>query len=315
MNWSIAGGFSNGIQDFPMKKAKKLLRAMLGQDRPWTQPGHFYSPVPDLDQIRKKEDLIWGKVPENIDGIDLNVDEQLRLVDEFSKYYKELPFRDNKQEHLRYYYLNNYYSYGDAIFLYSMIRHLKPRRIIEVGSGYSSAVMLDTNEMFFKNEIDCTFIEPFPERFLSLNKEGDKGSVRLISQGLQEMDKQIFRELQANDILFIDSTHVSKVGSDVNYIFFEILPVLNPGVYIHFHDIFYPFEYPKEWIYDGRAWNEAYILRAFLQNNDSFRIVLFNTFLAHFYRERLNEKMPLVMKNPGGSIWIRRNRDTSRISS
>lgn len=269
-------------------------------------PGHFYSPIPDLKQIKKREEKIWSKIPESLKGIDLNVEEQLRLFDEFSAYYKELPFSDHRQINLRYYYMNDFYSYSDAICLYSMIRYLKPKRIIEVGSGYSSCVMLDTNELFSKNKIACTFIEPFPETFLSLIKESDKQVIELIPFNLQDVDIEIFPKLQPNDILFIDSTHVSKVDSDVNYIFFEILPALNKGVYIHFHDIFYPFEYPKEWIYDGRAWNEAYILRAFLQYNNCFQVVFFNTFLFYFYKELLQEKMPLCLKNPGGSIWIRK---------
>ena len=105
-------------------------------------------------------------------------------------------------------------------------------------------------------------------------------------------------------ILFIDSTHVSKIGSDVNSLLFDILPKLNRGVYVHFHDVFYPFEYPQEWVYQGLAWNEAYILRAFLQHNDAFKIVFFNTYLELFYREKFENSMPLCLKNPGGSIWL-----------
>lgn len=181
-------------------------------------------------------------------------------------------------------------------------------KIIEVGSGFSSCVMLDTNELYFNNSIDCTFIEPFPDNFLSVINDDDKRNAKLVKLPLQEIDIEIFSLLQPNDILFIDSTHVSKICSDVNYIFFEVLPNLREGVYIHFHDIFYPFEYPKGWIYEGRAWNEAYILRAFMQYNESYRILLFNTYLAHFYKDILNEKMPLCLKNPGGSIWIQKIR-------
>ena len=93
----------------------------------------------------------------------------------------------------------------------------------------------------------------------------------------------LFRELHAGDVLFVDSTHVAKVGSDVNHIFFEILPILQPGVVVHFHDIMYPFEYEPKWIYTGVAWNEAYMLRAFLMFNPTFKILLFNSFLAHLH--------------------------------
>lgn len=308
-----------GVNTASRMKVSKLLKKVLGDRgkierlstelnryKTWVPPGHFYSPIPDLNQTRNKEDLIWGEVSDTIPGIDLNTEEQLHLLNKFSQYYKEIPFSDNKQPDYRYYFKNKFYSYGDAITLYSMLRYLKPKRIVEAGSGYSSCVILDANEFFFKNSIDCTFIEPFPGTLLSLIKEGDKEAFNLIPYELQDVKEDVFRNLEPNDILFIDSTHVSKINSDVNYIFFEILPTLSKGVYIHYHDIFYPFEYPKEWIYEGRAWNEAYILRAFLQYNNSFRIVFFNTFLLYFYKDILNEKMPLFLKNPGGSIWIKK---------
>jgi hypothetical protein len=112
---------------------------------------------------------------------------------------------------------------------------------------------------------------------------------------LQEVELEEFDSLQENDILFIDSTHVSKINSDVNRIFFVILPRIAPGVHIHFHDIFYPFEYPREWIYEGRAWNEAYLLHAFLQYNSAFRITLMNTFLERFHQQFFQDEMPFSL--------------------
>jgi hypothetical protein len=187
-----------------------------------------------------------------------------------------------------------------------MIRHAQPKAIIEIGSGYSSCVTLDTNELFFNNNISCTFIEPYPQVLEALIKEDDKDKIEIISRKLQDVEVDKFASLSSGDILFVDSTHVSKVDSDVNYIFFEILPSLTNGVYIHFHDIFYPFEYPKEWIYEGRAWNENYILRAFLQYNRAFKVIFCNTFLEHFYEEKFMSEMPLCMKNKGGSIWLKK---------
>ncbi|MBM3392172.1 MAG: class I SAM-dependent methyltransferase [Betaproteobacteria bacterium] len=151
-----------------------------------------------------------------------------------------------------------------------------------------------------------TFIEPYPKLLMSMLKSEDQARCRIIPSRLQDVPLDEFAALEANDILFIDSTHVGKVGSDVNRVFFDILPRLNKGVYIHFHDIFYPFEYPKAWIFKGRAWNEAYMLRTFLQFNTSFRVVLMNTFMQHFHEAFFKERMPLCLKNPGGSIWLRR---------
>ena len=107
-------------------------------------------------------------------------------------------------------------------------------------------------------------------------------------------------------MLFVDSTHVSKVGSDVNGILFEILPSLSKGVLVHCHDIFWPFEYPKEWIREGRAWNEAYVLRAFLQFKDTFEILFFADYLHKYERSWMKTNMPPYPRNTGGNIWIRR---------
>jgi hypothetical protein len=187
-----------------------------------------------------------------------------------------------------------------------MLRHLAPKRLIEVGSGFSSCVTLDVNELFFDHRIACTFIEPYPALLKSLLVPGDLDRCTLIEDRLQDVPVEVFASLGAGDVLFIDSTHVSKVGSDVNRIFFEILPALRPGVYVHFHDIFDPFEDPQDWVYSGRAWTEQYLLRAFLQYNRAFDIVAFNTFLAHFHGDYLRAHMPLCLNNIGGSIWLRR---------
>ena len=269
-------------------------------------PGHFYSPIPSLAEIQRDEAQIFGSVPRDIPGVELDEAKQLELLESFVPYYQELPFKPHKTAGLRYHFENGAYSYSDAILLYCMIRHLRPKRIIEIGSGFSSCVTLDTNELFFGGSISITFVEPFPDRLLSLVKQEDKGKIRVVPHRLQEIDIGEFEALDENDILFVDSTHVSKINSDVNRIFFEVLPRIRSGVHIHFHDIIYPFEYPKEWVYDGRAWNEAYMLRTFLQYNREFRVVLMNTFMECYYESFFREKMPLCLENPGGSIWIRK---------
>jgi hypothetical protein len=274
--------------------------------RQFVPPGHFYSPIPALDDIRSNECSVFDNVSRGIAGIDLHEEEQLLLLHEFVRYYSELPFLAKKISYLRYYFENPAYSYSDAIFTYCMIRHVIPKRIIEIGSGYSSCVMLDVNELYFNGAIDTTFIDPHPDLLLSLVNDHDRNKIRVMGGRIQDIDLAVFDSLEVGDILFIDSTHVSKVHSDVNLLFFEILPRIKNGVFIHFHDIFYPFEYPREWVYEGRAWNEAYLLRAFLQYNSSFRIVLMNTFLERFHRDFFEQAMPLCLKNPGGSIWIRK---------
>ncbi len=224
---------------------------------------------------------------------------------QLSAFYKLQPWEDDKQDGLRYYFNNPNYPHGESIMLFCLLMHVQPKKVIEIGSGYSSCVILDTNELFFNNTIDTSFIEPYPDLFLSLIKPHDKDNLTIIPEKLQDVSPEVFASLLPGDVVLIDSTHVSKVDSDVNYILFTILPAIAPGVYIHFHDIFYPFEYPKEWIYEGRSWNELYILRAFLQYNKEFEIVLFNSYLSHFFKETLVHHMPLCT-NAGTSIWLKK---------
>ena len=267
-------------------------------------PGHFHSPIPDESGIEVATMLASSHAGE-IPGVDLNRESQLRLLAELAPHYHKLPFGDEPQDGLRYYYSNPHYSYTDANFLACLILHLKPKRIVEVGSGFSSAVILDINDHFFDSGITCTFIEPYPELTLrKILKTDDEVNLKVCR--LQDIPLATFEELEANDILFLDSTHVSKVGSDVNYFVFEIFPRLASGVYIHIHDIFYPFEYPKEWFADGIAWNEAYILRAFLQFNQEFEIKLFSTYLHQQHPEFFMKEMPRCLQNSGGSIWLKR---------
>jgi hypothetical protein len=270
-------------------------------------PGHFYSPIISVDQIKKREDEIWNEKEKNgIAGIDLQTASQIKLVEDIGKYYPDLPFRPEKQATLRYYYDNSFYPYSDAIILYSMIRHFRPGKIVEVGSGFSSAVMLDTNELFFDGLINLTFIEPYPDRLHSLMKVNDKLSFPVIQMDVQKVSTELFRELQAGDILFVDSSHIVKTGSDVNYIVFNILPFLKKGVLIHFHDVFYPFEYIRDWVFNGYNWNEAYFLRSFLMYNRDFQIRLFSEYLHRYHRSAFKD-MPLTYKNTGGSLWLERN--------
>ena len=261
--------------------------------------GHYYSPVINIDEVRKSKVYQGSDIP-HIEGVDLNVSGQLALAANLQKYFSP-PFSESKSEK-RYYFQNHMFLYTDAIILYACMRHFKPRKIIEAGSGFSSAVMLDTKDLHLP-ELELTFIEPYPERFNSLLSSTDR--INLLQSNLQDVPLDTFDQLQRDDILFIDSSHVSKTGSDVNYTIFEILPRLAPGVIIHIHDIFYPFEYPMEWIEAGRSWNEAYLIRAFLMYNNQFKIVFFNSFLHKFHKEIFSSQ-PLFYKNTGASLWVQK---------
>jgi predicted O-methyltransferase YrrM len=267
-------------------------------------PGHFHSPLPDLETVDRAKTRLFDRTVAAIPGLDTNVPAQLALLNELAVFYPELPFTPTKSDGLRYYFENPYFGHADALVLYSMLRHYRPRRVIEVGSGFSSAVMLDTNDLFLSGEVRFTFIEPYPDRLLSLLSDHDKRQHELIGTSVQEIPLNTFDALQAHDVLFVDSSHVAKIGSDVVHLLTDVLPRLVPGVIIHFHDVLWPFEYPEEWLREGRAWNECYVLRAFLQYNASFKILLFNSYLGIHHRGVLQRGWPLSLKDTGGSLWI-----------
>ena len=270
------------------------------RNREFVPPGHYYSTHPSV------QDIATCKRSPDLKSIDMNEEFQLKLLEKLAVYHDQCPFPDVKKRGFRYYFQNDSYSYADAIFLYGMMRHFSPAKIVEVGSGYSSCVMLDTNEMEFGSRIKISFVEPYPSCFKQLLLPTDFSGIMLYEMKVQEVDVAVIKNLNANDILFIDSSHVSKIGSDVNYLFFELLPSLNPGVIVHVHDIFWPFEYPNAWLSEGRFWNEAYLLRAFLQYNSNFEILLFSDYLQRKCPDWFENKMPQCLKNTGCSMWIRK---------
>ena len=278
-------------------------------------PGHYYSPYPDPVQLEKQKNLIFQKSAETVlPGIALNTDAQFSLLQQLSAYYTPNIFPFQKTAGYRYSFDNQYFCFSDAIFLACMMQQLRPKKIIEIGSGFSSAVMLDVNEKYFNNSIQLSFIEPFPEDRLNLLvKESDNFTI--IKDFVQNVPFGLFQELEENDILFIDSSHISKTYSDVNHLIFNIIPLLKKGVIVHFHDIFFPFEYPAEWMIEQqRAWNEAYLLRSFLQYNETFVIELFTSYLETKFKEWFISNMPLCLekhekwpKQDGGFYYLETN--------
>jgi hypothetical protein len=275
----------------------------------WVPPGHFYSPIPGRED-RERVIAKRGEFPSAIPGVDLNTDVQMELVRRLARWYPEVPFSDNQGDRYRYFFANPNYSYADAIFYFCMLLELKPSRVIEVGSGWSSALLLDVNENRLAGAVDISFIEPYPDTLRRLTRPGDLDD-RLREAPLQSIPLALFDSLRSGDILFIDSTHVVRAGSDVNFLFFEVLPRLETGVYVHIHDVFYPFEYPIDWLREGRSWNEDYLLRGFLQYNSAFEIVLFSTYIQQVYPEFFAKNMPNCGLNPGGCIWLRRRGDSN----
>ncbi len=296
---------------------KDFVRSLLESDNleflQFAPPGHFYSPLPDLPAVHSNANRIFDENPQDLLAINMNVESQIQLVGSFSRIYGEVPFQDHKSASARYFLDNKFFSYGDGIILYAFLRHFRPKRVVEVGSGFSSAAMLDVNDFFLDKRLEFTFIEPFPDRLFGLLSSDDKKKSRIEIRRVQEVEERVFSSLEVNDILFIDSSHVAKIDSDVVHIIFQILPRLKKGVIVHFHDIPWPFEYPKQWIDEGRAWNETYFLRAFLQDNVNFEIVYFNSFMANRHADLLSKAMPRVLNKPtspvtlgNSSLWLRK---------
>lgn len=271
------------------------------------KPGHYYSAVPDPLEIEKNKDKIFKDI-DLIPGIALNTDKQFIFLEKIKDYVNLFPFFETN-ENYRYKLPNNFFGTGDALSLFLIFKSFNPKKVIEIGSGYSSAAMLDYNDMYFDSKIAFDFIEPYPERLKLLLKNETEKNVKIHQKFVQEFPISFFEKLNDGDVLFIDSSHVSKIGSDVNYLFLEVLPALKKGVIIHIHDIGFPFEYNKDWVDYGIYWNEAYLLRAFLTFNSSFEILLWNDFLNKKKMEDIIKINPSFKHIAGGSIWLRKIAD------
>ena len=237
---------------------------MLGTTR--FPPGHFYSPLLDLKQLSPEMAGMPFDGAEDWEHLDLLANEQKAYYADLIANYPEPVFPTSKAEGFRYYTDNDWFRFGDSFTLSRVILKEKPRRIVEVGSGFSSAVMLDTTQKA-QLRTDLTCIEPNPERLNSLLTSADTATLRVIQSPVQEVAISTFDQLGPGDILFIDSSHVVKAGSDVAHLILRVLPRLQSGVIVHVHDIMYPYTYPIAWIREGTAWNESLFLRAFLINN------------------------------------------------
>ena len=271
-------------------------------------PGLRFVPValPDVPAVLLDWERISATHPDSIAGVVLREKQQVELLEGWDRFYREQPFGEVRRPGLRYGFENGAYSYSDALFYHFVIRQFEPARIVEIGSGHSTCIAMDTADRFLRGAVKLSFIEPYPELLKSLLLPGDLERIELLPIRLQDAPLELFSGLRANDILFVDSTHFAKIGNDVNRILFDMLPPLRPGILIHFHGVFWLVEYPREWIEEGRAWNEAYLFRAFLQFNEQFEIVVFNTLLEMRHRRLFEARLPLCIENPGGSIWLRR---------
>jgi predicted O-methyltransferase YrrM len=287
------------------QEALERLRLKPSLSPEFVPPGHYYSPLLDIDNLAPSALSLPFDGVECWEHIDLRPQEQRIYYEDLLNRFPVLPFPIQKSDRYRYFTDNEWFVFSDAFTLSGIIRKEKPRRIIEIGSGFSSAVMLDTLSHTHES-VGLTFIEPFRHRLHSLLSSSDRSSSTILAQPVQEVSLSVFDQLEAQDILFIDSSHVAKIGSDVTIILLRILPRLRRGVLVHFHDIFYPVSYPIDWIRDGRAWNESIFLRAFLVQNRDFRVMAFNSFAGYSFPELFRDRLAEFLNLTGGSIWLRK---------
>lgn len=270
-------------------------------------PGHFYSPIVDNGALVAQQDRLWPSNPA-IAAINFNDDSHRRVLTEwFPKYMPEYDYPEQPSDTAgpsTFYTQNPQFSWLDPRALFVLLRAWRPRRIIEVGSGYSSLLIADVNRRFLDGTVEFTCIEPYPHAFLN----GVDGIGRLIEREVQRVPLAEFERLGAGDILFIDSSHVAKTGSDVNHLFFDVLPHLAPGVRVHVHDIFLPHDYPPDWVLaQNRSWNEQYLLRALLMYAGAFLRVEFGcSYAFHRFPELVIEALAHPQRHgmAGGSFWF-----------
>jgi len=268
--------------------------------------GHFYSPIPRREEIEHDQDRIFRQDIAQLPEIDLQAPAQFELLGRLAAHARSLDISANATPGKRFHSANPYFYRADALVLGSMLLEFKPRHYLEIGSGFSSALALDVNDACLGGSVQFSFVEPSPTRLRLLINQRDGQTARIYVRRVQEVPDETFASLEPNDFLFVDGSHVAKVGSDLNDVIFRILPLLKPGVIIHFHDIPRPFEYAKETVMRGTSWNETYILRAFLANNSKYQILFFPSWLEKCHATAWHQAFSGIENIKVSSFWLRK---------
>jgi predicted O-methyltransferase YrrM len=262
---------------------------------------HYYEPLFDCRMLKGPLDK-----ERSLPGINWNVSEQMDLLECFC--FNE-EFKDSMKadtDEFAFHFNNGPFESGDAEFLYSLIRFKKPERIFEIGSGNSTLIV---RKALKKNQEETSdyrckhlCIEPYEMPWL------EQIGVSILRKKVEDVGKTLFSELKKDDILFIDSSHIIRPQGDVLFECLELLPSLNPGVIVHFHDIFSPRDYLKEWVVDEvKFWNEQYLLEAFLTSNRDWKVLGALNYLHHNHFQALKAKCPYLTKNrEPGSFYIQK---------
>lgn len=284
---------------------KKILRKFVNYTwNIWEKLGyflvedHFYNPIPSTKELNEKQP--WND-KYTTEGIDMRVEEQLLLLDEIEKYMSEYksagsPFEAN----------------GDGPVLHAMVRKCSPDHIIEIGSGKSTRVSLEASALNADEsgqKTNVIAVEPYPDDTLKRLEEEYSNLTLRQSRAEAIPVNEYISLLGSGDILFIDGSHVLRVGNDVNHLYLKVIPQLPVGTYVHIHDIRFPYEYPKSWLLKKhRFWTEQYLLQSFLAFNNSFKVIWSGNWMSEMHGQRLEEILPNYETDGGwpGSFWIKR---------
>jgi hypothetical protein len=289
--------------DYEIDAALKLLQAVPFEElqrRGWhLQPNHSNWPLNDVPFLREHPEIWFRReIPAEVNW---DLDGQFRLLEQIAPFVEELhdvpegpSMRPGELV-----WDNMTFPRDDVAAYYGIVRHLEPRHVVEVGAGWSSLVLaraLAAND----RPCDVTLVEPEPNRsVLGVLPT----SWNVIESLVQFVDPTIFEALQPGDILFYDGSHCVRTGSDVNWMFFEVLPRVPPGVWIHIHDLMWPYDYSPDWVLDdGISWNEQYLVQAFLMGNTEYRVQLAMRMMSAVRRAEVATLLP--KGEPGGSLWI-----------
>ena len=300
---AIAGGWLRLLRRIGVQRLPVSRRVLYGVGV-FPVRDHYYEPAFHPRHLGLPLDK-----PRHLPGIDLNTAGQLRLLEQFRWGEELMAFPRHTSDPLTFAWENRSFEAGDGEILYSMIRHFRPQRMIEIGSGNSTLI---ATSAFRRNQAEAPessfeliCIEPYERDWL------ERTGARVMRRRVEDVDLEIFRALQRHDILFIDSSHMVRPQGDVLREILEILPSLQPGVIVHIHDIYTPRDYPaRRLLEEVRFWNEQYVLEAFLSGNRTYTILAAVNYLRHDYGEELFAACPVLASMPGqepGSLWMVRN--------
>lgn len=252
-------------------------------------PVHFYFCIPDLRRLSPEH---WSDNRRSF-SFDLQCSEQLRRLSSWSRYREEwAEFSEPSDEYYSFHLNNGFFETVDAEVAYSIVRERRSKHVIEIGGGNSTRLLASAlrrnSQEGYPGQLFT--IDPYPDPVLH---SGFPGLTQLIELPVQKVHLEFFDSLAAGDILFIDSSHVAAIGSDVVYEMLQILPRLKPGVLVHLHDIFLPAEYPEKFVRQNLCfWNEQYMLEAFLSFNDAFRVIWASSAMQTLHPHALREAFP-----------------------